>query len=170
MRSSRIFRWRVSRTPRSGRVTRDDGETAMRRITSLAFASPYILRSRTTRELIRLFLRLGFTAFGGPAAHIALMKDEVVTRRHWLSEAEFLDLLGATNLIPGPNSTQMAIHIGLRRAGLKGSVIAGVCFIAPAAVIVFLLAWAYVRWGSLPQAGAVLYGVKPVIIAIVIYA
>src|SRR5580658_8932783 len=170
MRSSRIFRWRVSRTPRSGRVTRDDGETAMRRITSLAFASPHILRSRTTRELIGLFLRLGFTAFGGPAAHIALMKDEVVTRRHWLTEAEFLDLLGATNLIPGPNSTQMAIHIGYRRAGWMGLVAAGVCFIAPAAAIVLLCAWAYRKYGGLPQAQAILYGVKPVIIAIVVRA
>jgi chromate transporter len=119
------------------------------------------------RELISLFLKLGFTAFGGPAAHIALMKDEVVTRRRWMTEAEFLDLLGATNLIPGPNSTQMAIHIGLRRAGWPGLLIAGACFIAPAAAIVLLCAWAYKEYGTLPQAEALLYGVKPVIIAIV---
>jgi chromate transporter len=118
-------------------------------------------------DLIVLFLRLGFTAFGGPAAHIALMKDEVVTRRHWMTEAEFLDLLGATNLIPGPNSTQMAIHIGYRREGWPGLLAAGVCFIAPAAAMVLLCAWAYQKYGALPQAQAVLYGVKPVIIAIV---
>ena len=98
------------------------------------------------------------------------MRDEVVTRRGWMTAAEFLDLLGATNLLPGPNSTQMAIHIGLRRAGLKGSIVAGVCFIAPAAVVVFLFAMAYRRYGSLPQAEALFYGVKPVIIAIVVHA
>jgi chromate transporter len=122
------------------------------------------------RELIGLFLKLGFTAFGGPAAHIALMKDEVVTRRRWMTETEFLDLLGATNLIPGPNSTQMAIHIGYRRSGWPGLLAAGVCFIAPAAAIVLLCAWAYRRYGGLPQTQAILYGVKPVIIAIVVRA
>jgi chromate transporter len=111
---------------------------------------------------------LGFTAFGGPAAHIALMKDEVVARRHWMTEADFLDLLGATNLIPGPNSTQMAIHIGYRRAGWPGLLVAGFCFIAPAAAIVLLCAWAYRKYGALPQTQAILYGVKPVIIAIVV--
>jgi chromate transporter len=110
---------------------------------------------------------LGFTAFGGPAAHLALMKDEVVTRKHWMTEAEFLDLLGATNLLPGPNSTQMAIHIGYRREGLPGLLAAGLCFIAPAAALVLLCAWAYKKYGGLPQTQAVLYGVKPVIIAIV---
>jgi chromate transporter len=115
-----------------------------------------------------LFLKLGFTAFGGPAAHIALMKEEVVTRLHWMTEAEFLDLLGATNLIPGPNSTQMAIHIGYRRAGWPGLLAAGICFIAPATAIVLLCAWAYKKYGALPQAQAILYGVKPVIIAIVV--
>jgi chromate transporter len=98
------------------------------------------------------------------------MRDEVVARRQWLTEAEFLDLLGATNLIPGPNSTQMAIHIGYRRAGWAGLIVAGVCFIAPAAAMVLLCAWAYKRYGGLPQTQAVLYGVKPVIIAIVAYA
>jgi chromate transporter len=122
------------------------------------------------RELVGLFLKLGLTAFGGPAAHIAMMKEEVVTRRGWMTDLEFLDLLGATNLLPGPNSTQMAIHIGLRRGGLKGSVLAGVCFVAPAAAMVFLLAVLYAKYGSLPLAEAILYGVKPVIIAIVIYA
>ncbi len=122
------------------------------------------------RELALLFLRLGLTAFGGPAAHIALMEAEVVWRRQWLTHPEFLDLLGATNLIPGPNSTEMAIHIGHRRAGWMGLIVAGVCFILPAAVIVGALAWAYVRFGEVPQVTALLYGVKPVIIAIVAHA
>jgi chromate transporter len=121
-------------------------------------------------ELTRLFLRLGFTAFGGPAAHIAMMKDEVVTRRRWLTEAEFLDLLGATNLIPGPNSTEMAIHIGLRQGGWRGLLLAGCCFILPAVFIVSAFAWAYVRFGSLPTVAGLLYGVKPVIIAVVVQA
>lgn len=122
------------------------------------------------RELALLFLRLGATAFGGPAAHIALMEDEVVRRRGWLTREEFLDLLGATNLIPGPNSTEMAIHIGLRRAGWPGLLVAGTCFILPAAVIVLAIAWAYTRFHRLPQAEALLYGVKPVIIAVVFQA
>src|SRR3954470_18450008 len=96
------------------------------------------------RELAVLFLRLGFTAFGGPAAHIAMMEDEVVRRRAWLSRDEFLDLLGATNLIPGPNSTEMAIHIGYRRGRWRGLLLAGACFILPAAFLVATLAWAYV--------------------------
>jgi chromate transporter len=121
-------------------------------------------------ELAGLFLKLGATAFGGPAAHIAMMEDEVVRRRGWLSRDEFLDLIGATNLIPGPNSTEMAIHVGHRRAGWAGLVVAGVCFILPAAAIVWALAWAYVRYGQLPQAAGLLYGVKPVIIAVVLQA
>lgn len=121
-------------------------------------------------EVIRLFLRLGFTAFGGPAAHIAMMHDEVVVRRRWLEEQYFLDLVGATNLIPGPNSTEMAIHIGYDRAGWRGLVAAGVCFILPAALIVGILAWAYVEYGRTPQGEALLYGIKPVIIAIVLQA
>jgi chromate transporter len=121
-------------------------------------------------ELAFLFLKLGTIAFGGPAAHIAMMEDEVVRRRRWLTREEFLDLLGATNLIPGPNSTEMAIHIGHRKAGWIGLLIAGSCFIIPAAVIVTGFAWAYVRYGTVPQAGALLYGVKPVIIAIVLQA
>lgn len=121
-------------------------------------------------ELARLFLRLGTTAFGGPAAHIAMMRDEVVLRRGWLSDAEFLDLLGATNLIPGPNSTEMAIHVGHRRAGWPGLVVAGACFILPAAAITLVLAWGYVHFGSRPEAAWLLYGVKPVVIAIVAQA
>jgi chromate transporter len=121
-------------------------------------------------ELAAVFLRLGTTAFGGPAAHIAMMEDEIVTRRQWLSREEFIDLLGATNLIPGPNSTELAIHIGYRRAGFAGLIVAGVCFILPAALIVAAIAWAYVRYGKLPPAEGILYGVKPVIIAIVAQA
>jgi chromate transporter len=122
------------------------------------------------KEVAYLFLRLGSTAFGGPAAHIAMMEDEVVRRRRWLSREEFLDLLGATNLIPGPNSTEMAIHIGRLRAGGIGLVAAGLAFILPAALITLAAAWTYTRFGALPQAAAVLYGVKPVVIAIVAQA
>lgn len=122
------------------------------------------------RDLAFLFLKLGTIAFGGPAAHVALMDDEVVRRRRWLSRQEFLDLLGATNLIPGPNSTEMAIHVGNRQAGWPGLLVAGACFILPAALLVTGFAWAYVNYGSLPQVQAVLYGVKPIIIAIVIQA
>ncbi len=121
-------------------------------------------------ELAGLFLKLGTTAFGGPAAHIAMMEDEVVRRRQWLTREEFLDLLGATNLIPGPNSTEMAIHIGHRRAGWTGLLVAGACFILPATLIVLTCAWAYVRFGKLPQAEGLLYGNKPVIIAVVLQA
>lgn len=121
-------------------------------------------------DVIRLFLRLGFTAFGGPAAHIAMMHDEVVTRRRWMDEQHFLDLVGATNLIPGPNSTEMAIHIGYERAGWRGLVAAGVCFIMPAVFIVLALAWVYVEYGNTPQGDALMYGIKPVIIAIVVQA
>jgi chromate transporter len=121
-------------------------------------------------EIALLFLRLGATAFGGPAAHIALMQDEVVRRRQWISSEEFLDLVGASQLIPGPNSTELAIHLGHRRGGRAGLVIAGACFIAPAALLTLGLAWAYVRFGQLPSAGGVLYGVKPVIIAVVLQA
>jgi chromate transporter len=128
-------------------------------------------RSQTTlRELARLFLKLGTIAFGGPAAHIAMMEGEVVRRRRWLDHDRFLDLLGATNLIPGPNSTEMAIHIGLVRGGWKGLIVAGSCFILPAMLIVWSLASLYVRYGSLPEAAFLLYGIKPVIIAIVIQA
>ena len=124
----------------------------------------------TVAEVALLALRLGFTAFGGPAAHIAMLRDEVVTRRKWVTDAHFLDLLGATNLIPGPNSTEMVIHIGQVRAGWRGMIAAGVCFILPAALIVLACAWAYVAFGALPAAGWLLYGVKPVIIAIVAQA
>jgi chromate transporter len=121
-------------------------------------------------ELARVFLKLGLVGFGGPAAHVALMENEVVRRRGWLSRERFLDLVGAANLIPGPNSTELAIHIGQQRAGWAGLVVAGACFIAPAFLTVVGCAWAYVRFGSLPAAGGLLYGVKPVIIAVVLQA
>ncbi len=127
-------------------------------------------RRENLAELARLFLKLGCVAFGGPAAHIAMMEDEAVRRRGWLTHEEFLDLLGATNLIPGPNSTEMAIHIGHRRAGWSGLLVAGACFILPAMAIVLACAWAYVRYGALPQAQGILYGVKPVIIGVVAQA
>jgi chromate transporter len=127
-------------------------------------------RGARLRELAGLFLRLGTVAFGGPAAHIAMMEDEVVRRRRWLSHAEFLDMVGACNLIPGPNSTEMAIHIGHRRAGFTGLAVAGACFIVPAMAITIAIAWAYVRFGSIPQVAGALYGIKPVIIAVVMQA
>ncbi len=127
-------------------------------------------RNTSLREIAFLFLKLGSIAFGGPAAHIAMMEAEVVRRRRWLSREEFLDLLGATNLIPGPNSTELAIHIGHRQAGWAGLLVAGSCFILPAVFIVSAFAWAYVRYGSLPEIAGILYGVKPVIIAIVLQA
>ena len=121
-------------------------------------------------EVARLFLRLGVTAFGGPAAYIAMMEDEVVTRRRWIARDEFLDRLGAANLIPGPTATEVVIFLGYLRAGWPGLVVAGVCFIVPAAVMVACFAWAYVRFGGLPQVGRFLYGLKPVVIAIVAQA
>lgn len=122
------------------------------------------------KDLFRLFIRLGLTAFGGPAAHIALMQREVVEKRGWMDHDHFLDLIGATNLIPGPNSTEMAIHIGQERAGWKGLLIAGVCFICPAVVITGVIAWLYQRYGLLPQVAAFIYGVKPAIIAVIMAA
>lgn len=124
----------------------------------------------TLGEVAALFLKLGTIAFGGPVAHIAMMRDEVVTRRKWVTDQQFLDLLGATNLIPGPNSTEMAIHLGFVRAGWRGLVVAGSLFILPAMLIVTALAWLYVQYGSTPGAGWLLYGIKPVIIAIVVQA
>jgi len=122
------------------------------------------------KEVAALFLRLGTTAFGGPAAYIAMMQDEVVRRRRWLTQAEFLDRLGASNLIPGPTATELAVHIGYRQAGVAGLLLAGTCFILPAALISLLFAWSYVRFGGLPHVAGLLYGVKPVIIAVVVEA
>lgn len=121
-------------------------------------------------EVALLSLKLGFTAFGGPVAHIAMLQDEVVQRRKWLDEQQFLDLVGATNLIPGPNSTEMIIHTGYLRAGFPGLIVAGACFILPAMLMVTLLAWSYTLYGSTPQADWLLYGVKPVVIAIILQA
>jgi chromate transporter len=121
-------------------------------------------------ELARLFGRLGVTAFGGPAAHISMMHDEVVTRRRWLGDQRFLDLVGVTNLIPGPNSTEMAMHVGHERAGWRGLVTAGASFILPAAAIVLVFAWVYVEYGGTPKGEAILYGVKPVVVVIVAQA
>jgi chromate transporter len=118
-------------------------------------------------EVARVFLKLGTIGFGGPAAHIALMREEVVVRRRWIDEQGFLDLVGACNLIPGPTSTELAIHLGRRRAGTRGLVVAGSCFILPAAAIVGALAWIYVRYGRLPVAVDLLWGVKAVMIAII---
>ncbi|KAB2829451.1 MAG: chromate efflux transporter, partial [Candidatus Dadabacteria bacterium] len=122
------------------------------------------------KELARLFLRLGATAFGGPAAQIAIMHDETVRRKKWLDDKSFLDLIGAVNLIPGPNSTEVAIHIGYLRAGWRGLVTAGACFIIPAAVIVTALTWVYVQYGSTPEGNHFFYGIKPVIIAVILQA
>src|SRR5258707_2807255 len=121
-------------------------------------------------ELALFFLRLGTTAFGGPAAHIAIMEDELVRRRRWLSREKFLDLLGASNLIPGPSSSEVAIHIGYLCAGWRGLLIAGTCFILPAALMVAGLGWLYVHFGKLPTIAGALYGIKPVVIGIVLQA
>jgi chromate transporter len=127
-------------------------------------------RSASLGEVARLFLKLGVIGFGGPAAHIAMMRDEIVRRRRWVSDERFLDLLGMTNLIPGPNSTEMAIHLGYVRAGWPGLLLGGACFILPAVLIVLTLAALYVRYGTTPAATWLLYGVLPVIIAIVAHA
>ncbi len=121
-------------------------------------------------EILGLFLRLGLTAFGGPAAHIGLMEREAVERRGWMSRERFLDLVGACNLLPGPSSTQVAMALGYSRAGWMGLLIAGACFILPASLATLALAWTYVRYGSLPQAQGLLYGVKPVMVAILVQA
>jgi chromate transporter len=124
-------------------------------------------RRARLRELLVVFGTLGVIGFGGPAAHIALMRREVVERRGWLTDQQMLDLVGITNLIPGPNSTEMAMHVGRLRAGKIGLVVAGLAFILPAAAIVLALAWAYVTYGATPTCEALLYGVKPVVVAIV---
>jgi chromate transporter len=122
------------------------------------------------REMALVFLKLGTVAFGGPAAHIAMMEDKFVTRRQWLTREQFLDRLGASNLIPGPGSTEMAIFIGYEKRGWLGFLVAGCCFILPASIMVAAIAAAYVRYGTLPQVSGVLYAVKPVVIAVIIQA
>ncbi len=126
--------------------------------------------ARRLRDVFLVFLKLGLTAFGGPAAHVGVFHDEIVRRRRWLDDQEFLDLLGATNLIPGPNSTEMAIHVGRLRAGWLGLIAGGVGFILPAMLVVMALAAVYVRFGATPQINWLLIGIKPVIIAIVAQA
>lgn len=129
------------------------------------------MNSNTTlKDIATLFLKLGIIGFGGPAAHIAMMRDEVVHKRKWLSEQHFLDLIGATNLIPGPNSTEMAIHIGHEKAGWRGLVVAGLCFILPSVLITGFFAWLYKQYGQLPEFQPYIYGIKPAIIAIILAA
>lgn len=120
------------------------------------------------KEVALLFLKLGLIGFGGPAVHIAMMEEEVVRKRKWMDHAHFLDLVGATNLIPGPNSTEMTMHIGNERAGWKGLIVAGCCFIIPAVIITAVFAWLYQRYGQLPDVQPFIYGIKPAIIAIVV--
>lgn len=122
------------------------------------------------KDIAKLFLKLGVIGFGGPAAHISMMQQEVVTKRKWLTEQHFLDLIGATNLIPGPNSTEMAIHIGHEKGGWKGLIVAGLCFILPAVFITGVFAWLYKQYGQLPEVQPFVYGIKPVIIAIILGA
>ncbi|MBL7869782.1 MAG: chromate efflux transporter [Flavobacterium lindanitolerans] len=126
--------------------------------------------SPSLKDIAKLFLKLGIIGFGGPAAHIAMMQQEVVAKRKWMSEQHFLDLIGATNLIPGPNSTEMAIHIGHEKGGWKGLIIAGICFIFPAVIITGIFAWLYKKYGQIPEIEPFLYGIKPAIIAIIIGA
>lgn len=163
------IQWPPRSTPPGGRVisvamtdrpTRDDAVEEL-------YAPPHRL---ALREVAALFLRLGFTAFGGPAAHLAMMEDEAVRRRQWLPRGHFLDLLGVANLLPGPGSTEMAMLLGYQRAGSRGLVLGGFCFILPAALIVAVLAWTYVTFGDLPQVMGILNGIKPVIIAILLQA
>ncbi len=156
-------------TKRARYITFATREHLMDESTSHATGNPAARRD-ALRELALLFLRLGTVAMGGPAAHIAMMEDEVVRRRRWMTHERFLDMLGICNLIPGPNSTEMAIHIGQLRAGFAGLIVAGACFILPAAAIVLAIAWMYVRYGTMPQAIGLLYGIKPVIIAVVLQA
>lgn len=122
------------------------------------------------RELAALFFRLGATSFGGPAVHVAMMRDEFVTRRKWLTDADFIDLMGAANLIPGPTSTEVATHVGYRRCGWPGLFVAGLSFLLPAVLSTMAVGWAYVRFGSVPELGWALYGIKPVVLAVVLQA
>src|SRR5215207_7148747 len=121
-------------------------------------------------EVARLFLKLGFTAFGGPAAHVALMEEEVVARRGWVDRRHFLDLVSAINFIPGPNSTELALHLGYVRAGWPGLIVAGVCFIVPAVLLILPLAWMYVTFGSMPAVTGVMRGIGAVVIAVIAVA
>src|ERR1035438_4761100 len=128
------------------------------------------IREASLTEIALVFLKLGTIAFGGPAAHLAMMEEEFVNRRHWITHAEFLDRLAAANLIPGPSSTEVAIFVGQLKRGWRGLIVAGCCFIIPAAIIVSVIAWAYVRFGSLPKIEGMFYAIKPAVVAIVIQA
>src|SRR5215208_279238 len=123
--------------------------------------------ARELRELASLFLRLGTTAFGGPAAHVALMEDEIVNRRGWIDHRHFLDLVAAVNFVPGPNSTELAIHLGWIRAGMRGLIAAGICFITPAVLIILPMAFFYVRNGALPSVSSALTGINACVVAII---
>ena len=127
-------------------------------------------QKKKLKEIASVFFKLGSIGFGGPAAHIAMMEEEVVNKRKWMTQEHFLDLVGATNLIPGPNSTEMTMHCGHERAGWKGLVVAGVCFIFPAVIITFVFAWLYQKYGQLPAVEPFIYGIKPAVIAIIIMA
>lgn len=125
-------------------------------------------KSGTLSEIAKVFFKLGCIGFGGPAVHIAMMEEEVVKKRRWISGEHFLDLVGATNLIPGPNSTEMTMHCGHERGGWKGLVVAGLCFIVPAVMITGVFAWAYQEYGDLPDVQPFLYGIKPAIISVIV--
>jgi chromate transporter len=125
---------------------------------------------KNLKEVAKLFFKLGSIAFGGPAAHIAMMEDEVVKKRKWMTNQQFLDLVGATNLIPGPNSTEMTMHCGYERAGWKGLIVAGACFVFPAVVITLVFAWLYQQYGQLPKVEPFVYGIKAAVIAIILGA
>ena len=127
-------------------------------------------RVKRLKEIAIVFIKLGLTAFGGPAAHVAMMEDEIVGKRKWIERDKFLDFYGATNLLPGPNSTELAIHLGLERGGWMGLIIAGTCFILPAFIIVTALAVVYVLYGSIPEIFGIMYGIKPVVVAVIIQA
>jgi len=129
-----------------------------------------MFKNNTLKEIAGVFFKLGSIAFGGPAAHIAMMDDEIVKKRQWISQQHFLDLIGATNLIPGPNSTEMTMHCGYERGGWKGMLVAGISFIFPAVVITMLFAWMYAEYGKLPEVAPFIYGIKPAVIAIIISA
>ncbi|MCF1713679.1 chromate efflux transporter [Flavihumibacter sp. RY-1] len=133
-----------------------------------ATANPALTQRQRITEVASVFLKLGVIGFGGPAVHIAMMEEEVVRKRNWMTAQHFLDLVGATNLIPGPNSTEMTMHCGYERAGWKGLVVAGVCFIVPAVLITGLLAWAYQRYGQLPEVAPFIYGIKPAVLSVVL--
>lgn len=145
-------------------------DAEMRESSGAEADGPHPERPGRLKEVTLVFLRLGFIAFGGPAAHIAMMEDELVTRRRWIDRQHFLDLVGATNLIPGPNSSEMTMHIGFERAGWPGLFAAGASFILPAFLITWIFAWLYVQYGSLPEVEPFLYGIKPAVIAVILGA